>query len=233
VKRVIFDLGAIYYDVVTARLAEWRADCGHLAAHFRDEDRVVVGLGTGPGVSAYEVAASNDRVLVLGLDISHAMLRRAVRNRRRYPASERRVQFIRADAEAVPLASGSVNVVITHSFLYLASNRRAVLDEVRRLLRPGGQVILLEPRRERPAVPALRTWLRRPGYAWTMFLWGVVSRLEGAFGEGELASLLQGAGLRVDQQTPALEGFGWLVVAHALLESTHQALDACVQVRSE
>jgi len=106
-KRVIFDLGAIYYDVVTARLAEWRADCSHLAEYLRDDDRVIVDLGTGPGVSAYEMAA------------------------------------------------------------------------------------------------------------WTMFLWGVVSRFEGAFGEGDLASLLQEAGLSIDHQTPALEGFGWLVVAHA------------------
>ena len=212
-KRVIFDLGAIYYDVVTARLAEWRADCAQLAAHLRDDDQVVVDLGTGPGVSAYEIAKSNSHVLVLGVDISHLMLRRAVQNRRRYPASERRVQFIRADAEALPLASGSVDVVTTHSVLYLVSNRRAVLDEVRRLLRPEGQAILFEPRRERPALPHFRTWLRSPAYAWTMLLWGIVCRFEGAFGDGELATLLREAGLRIDHHAPALEGFGWIVVA--------------------
>lgn len=130
-KRFIFDVGAVYYDVVTARLAEWRADCARLAEHLRDDDRLIVDLGTGPGVSAYEMAESNKQVLVLGVDISHTLLRRAVQNRRRYSASEQRVHFIRADAEAIPLASGSVNAVTTHSFLYLVANRRAVLNEVR------------------------------------------------------------------------------------------------------
>ena len=212
-RRIIFDLGAAYYDVVTARLPEWRIDCSHLAAHFRQNDRVVVDLGTGPGVSAYEMAASDERISVVGLDLSPVMLKRAVRNRSRYPASERRVHFVRADAGAIPLASASADVVTTHSTLYLVPNRRAVLEEARRTLRSGGRAILFEPRRERSVVPPIRTWIKRPAYAWTMFLWGIVGRFEGAFSDGELPLLLQQAGFSIDEQTPALEGAGWLVVA--------------------
>jgi ubiquinone/menaquinone biosynthesis C-methylase UbiE len=215
VNRAIFDIGAVYYDLVTARLSEWRADCAQLAMHLQERDRFIVDIGTGPGVSAYEVAAQNHSVTVLGVDISQIMLRRALRNRQRYSGCQQRVHFVRADARELPLMSASVDVVTTHSTLYLVSDRRAVLREVRRLLRPGGRAILFEPRRERRAVPGIRTWLRSPAYAWTMVLWGIVSRFEGAFGEGELRELVQEAGLKVDEDTQALEGYGGLIIAHA------------------
>jgi hypothetical protein len=48
-----------------------------------------------------------------------------------------------------------------------------------------------------------------------MFLWGLVSRIDGAFREHELVALVSEAGLTVRQVRPALEGYGWLVVAEA------------------
>jgi ubiquinone/menaquinone biosynthesis C-methylase UbiE len=214
-NRIIFDIGAAYYDVVTARLTEWRTDCAELAAHLGEADRLVLDLGTGPGVSAYEIAQSNAQAVVLGVDISHTMLRRAVRNRDRYRASEQRVEFARADARSLPVRSGSVDAVTTHSALYLMPDRPTVLREIRRVLRRGGVAIFFEPRRERPAVPAPGTWVRSPAYAWTMFLWGVVGRFEGSFRDGELPALARDAGMSVRHAKPALEGYGWLVVADA------------------
>ena len=214
-NRLVFDIGALYYDVVTTRLPEWRADCRKLTEHFVSDARLTLDLGTGPGVSAYETTNSLPQATVLGIDISFTMLRRAMRNRHRYAGCERRVHFAQADAELLPLASGSIDAITTHSFLYLVSDRRAVLCEIRRVLRPGGLAIFFEPRRERRAVPPILTWTRSPTYAWTMFLWGLVSRIDGAFLERELVALVSDAGLTVRQARPALEGYGWLVVAEA------------------
>jgi ubiquinone/menaquinone biosynthesis C-methylase UbiE len=215
VHRRVFDLGALYYDAVTAWQPEWRADCARLAAHVSDDARLIVDLGCGPGTSAFEVASHRPHVLILGLDVSHLMLKRAIRNRARYPASESRVQFVRADAAGMPLAPRSVDAVTSHSSFYLVPDRRRVLDEVVRVLRPGGRVIMFEPRRERRAVPDLRTWLDRPRFAWTMTVWGLASRVDGAFAKGELASLLTERGLTVSHDDAALDGFGWLVVAQS------------------
>jgi SAM-dependent methyltransferase len=152
---------------------------------------------------------------VFGIDISLTMLQRAIRNRYRYAVCERRVHFAQADAELLPFASGSIDAITTHSFLYLVPNRRAVLAEIRRVLRHGGVAVLFEPRYERRSVPPIRTWTRSPRYAWTMFLWGVVSGIDGAFRERELETLVREAGLTVRQAQPELEGYGWLVVAEA------------------
>ena len=83
-NRIVFDIGALYYDVVTTRLPEWRADCRKLTEHFGIGARVILDLGTGPGVSAYEITNSMPQAAVLGVDISLTMLRRAIRNRHRY-----------------------------------------------------------------------------------------------------------------------------------------------------
>jgi ubiquinone/menaquinone biosynthesis C-methylase UbiE len=215
VNRIVFDIGALYYDLVTTRLPEWRADCRKLTEHLVSGTRVILDLGTGPGVSAYEIANSMPQTAVLGIDLSLTMIRRATRNRRRYGGCEGRVHFAQADAELLPLAPGSVDAITTHSFLYLVSNRRAVLDEIRRVLRSGGVAVFFEPRHERRAVPPILAWKRNPIYAWTMFLWGLVSRIDGAFREGELVALVSEAGLIVRHAHPALEGYGCLVVAEA------------------
>ena len=76
---VVFDIGALYYDVVTARLPQWRADCKQLGEHVGSTARLILDLGVGPGVSAYEIAESMQQASVLGMDISHNMLRRAIR----------------------------------------------------------------------------------------------------------------------------------------------------------
>lgn len=214
-NRRFFDAAALYYDLATARLAEWRDDCRGLGRDLDGGTRKVLDLGTGPGVSAFEVAQELSPVAVLGIDVSHAMLRRAIHNRRRYPQSAKRVAFTQADAAHLPLRRASVDAITTHSFLYLVSDRRAVLREIRRVLRPGGVAVFFEPRQERASIPPLRTWARRPIYAWTIFLWGVMGRFEGAFRDGELAELARDAGLRIRAARSALEGYAWKIVAES------------------
>ena len=54
------------------------------------------------------------------------------------PPGLERFEWIVADAAAMPLADASVDVILCAFMLQLASDRRAVLREVGRVLRPGG-----------------------------------------------------------------------------------------------
>jgi len=135
----------------------------------------VLDLGCGLGASAGRLAASRD-LRVLGLDLSSSMLAAARRAHHGLP-------LVRARAEAVPLAGGSLNGVLCECVLSLTASPRAVLEECRRLLRPGGRLVLSDLYlREPPAdgpVPSL------PGC------------LGGALGRESLEALVAAAGLEV------------------------------------
>jgi ubiquinone/menaquinone biosynthesis C-methylase UbiE len=212
-NRRFFDIVARYYDLVTAQGTDWRASCRDLADDISSDMRVVVDLGTGSGVSAYEVAKVVPRVTVIGIDISGSMLGRARRAAKRYRAVSQRVEFLQADSERLPLRSGSVDAITTHSFLYLVSRRASVMKEIARVLCTGGKAIFFEPKRERQVMPPRGTWVSRPAFALSIFLWGLTGRLEGAFRGEELPSLVRAAGLELRESTPSLEGYAWRVVA--------------------
>ena len=60
-----------------------------------------------------------------------------------------RVTFETADMRALPLASGSIDVVLSQAAVHsivAASGRRQALEEVARVLRPGGTVLLADIR---------------------------------------------------------------------------------------
>ena len=85
---------------------------------------------------------NHPRLAVTGLDLSAPYL--AVAGRRLAPWS--RVQLIEAAAEAMPLPAAGFDIV---SCLYLfhelpARVRRAVIAEIRRVLKPGGRLILVD-----------------------------------------------------------------------------------------
>jgi ubiquinone/menaquinone biosynthesis C-methylase UbiE len=105
---------------------------------------VVLDLATGTGALLRRLAERVDRPQrAIGLDASAAMLRRA-------PALPAGWQLLNADARRIPLNDASVDVVGCAYLLHLLDpvSRRAVLDEIARVLRPHGRVVLvtlLEP----------------------------------------------------------------------------------------
>lgn len=104
-----------------------------------------VGIGTGRNLEHY--AAD---VELTGVDVSARMLQRA---RRRAQRLGRAVDLVMGDVQALPFADASfATVVATCVFCSVADPGRG-LAEVRRVLRPGGKVLLLE--HVRPEQPLL------------------------------------------------------------------------------
>jgi SAM-dependent methyltransferase len=124
-----------------------------------------------------------------------------------------RIGWVLGDAARLPFPDGGLDAVTGHSFLYLLPDRAAALAEMRRVLRPGGRVILMEPH-ARPA-GMLRAALaaRDPRHLLAVGLWRPFSRVHGRYTRASLAATLEGAGFGGVRVEEALGGLGLLAVA--------------------
>jgi demethylmenaquinone methyltransferase/2-methoxy-6-polyprenyl-1,4-benzoquinol methylase len=105
----------------------------------------VLDLATGTGDLVEWLGAVGARPI--GADLAHAMLTRAAGRNPGRP-------FLQADGAALPLATASVDAVTCGFALRNFSDLDGVLRECARVLRPGGQLAILEV--DRPSLPAVR-----------------------------------------------------------------------------
>jgi ubiquinone/menaquinone biosynthesis C-methylase UbiE len=200
-----FHAVALPYELLT-RHPVWENHCARMARELPEGARWVLDLGCGPGNSTAHLRGAVGAGVV-GADSARAMLSRA---RRRVPG----LPLLCADGTHLPVRGGALDGITLHSVLYLLPDRRAALGEMVRTLRPGGRVVLLEPRSGwRATVLGLARALPRPLWALTALAWRTLSRAYGRFSEASLRALLEEAGLRVLKIEPALGGLGLLAVA--------------------
>ncbi|HJS47151.1 MAG TPA: arsenite methyltransferase, partial [Gemmatimonadales bacterium] len=127
-------VGGLPADAVLASLG-----CGNptALAELR-EGEVVLDLGSGGGI---DVLLSARRVgptgRAYGLDMTDEMLELARANAARAGAAN--VEFLRGNIEAIPLPDASVDVIISNCVINLSADKRQVLREAFRVLKPGGR----------------------------------------------------------------------------------------------
>jgi SAM-dependent methyltransferase len=77
-----------------------------------------------------------------GLDLSAAMLAVLAQKLAAAPATPARGHLLIADAMALPFRAGAFDVALAFHVLHLVDDHRQVLREIRRVLRPGGRVVV-------------------------------------------------------------------------------------------
>lgn len=101
-------------------------------------------MGAGAGLLALAAAARWPDAAIVGLDASSAMLSLArQRAAQRWPDRPERIGWQAADATAMPLDDASVDLVLSSFMLQLVPDRRRVLGEIGRVLRPAGRLGLV------------------------------------------------------------------------------------------
>lgn len=103
-------------------------------------DMTVLDAGTGTGYLAGMMAPLVGNVI--GVDCAPAMLTRA--GEKMAQAGYQHVSFREGMAEQLPLATGSVDVAMCHMLLHHVVSPRTVLGELRRVVRPGGYVVIID-----------------------------------------------------------------------------------------
>ncbi|HEY5440836.1 MAG TPA: arsenite methyltransferase [Gemmatimonadaceae bacterium] len=102
------------------------------------EGETVLDLGSGGGI---DVLLSARRVgptgKAIGLDMTDDMLAVALANRDKAGATN--VEFLKGHIESIPLPANTVDVIISNCVINLSGDKRAVLREAFRVLKPGGR----------------------------------------------------------------------------------------------
>ncbi|HXE30681.1 MAG TPA: methyltransferase domain-containing protein [Terriglobales bacterium] len=100
----------------------------------------ILDLGCGSGWAARLLAARvGPRGLVVGVDVSDAMIRQA----QEHPDAPRNVRYVAAPAERIPWTNDFFTHVLSIESFYYYTDQRVVLDELRRVMAPGGRLYLL------------------------------------------------------------------------------------------
>jgi arsenite methyltransferase len=137
------------------------------------EGETVLDLGSGAGadvlISARRVGPTGRAI---GLDMTDEMLERARANAAGAGVSN--AEFLKGYIEEIPLPDDSVDVVISNCVINLAADKRRVLREAARVLRPGGRFAVSDVVADEDMDEATRADMA----AWTGCIAGALTRAE-------------------------------------------------------
>jgi demethylmenaquinone methyltransferase/2-methoxy-6-polyprenyl-1,4-benzoquinol methylase len=156
--RTLFATIADRYDLITVVLSygrdrSWKRRLIDLAAPAGGSRALDLATGTGDIAFALEARA----VRVVGLDVTARMIELAMAKsivRRDAPSLAGRAAFVVGDMLALPFPPRSFDLITTGYGLRNVPDLTAAIDEMLRVLKPGGQALSLDF--DRPANPLLR-----------------------------------------------------------------------------
>jgi phosphatidylethanolamine/phosphatidyl-N-methylethanolamine N-methyltransferase len=96
-----------------------------------------VGIGTGLSLNQYSL-----RNRVIGIDLSEPMLRRAIARMERNPLPHVEMLAV-MNAERLAFVNASFDVVVAQYVITAVPDPEAALDEFARVLKPGGEIVLV------------------------------------------------------------------------------------------
>jgi ubiquinone/menaquinone biosynthesis C-methylase UbiE len=144
-------------------------------------------IGPGPGYLGLEWLKHTQGTTLKGLEISTDMIAIAERNASEYGLSQR-VEYVHSSGSRMPFDDNTFDAVFTNDSLHEWEDPRSTFNEIWRLLKPGGKVLILDFRRD---MSVLMRW----------FLWvnatpkeirpGLISSINAAYTCDELMELIQ------------------------------------------
>jgi ubiquinone/menaquinone biosynthesis C-methylase UbiE len=142
-----------------------------------------VGIGSGLNLPFYASTATE----IIGLEPSPKLLEMANKAARKTPIP---LRLVEGTAEAIPIEDHNVDAVVTTWTMCSIAEIQTALQEMRRVLRPGGRLFFVE--HGRATEPRVRWWQDRLTPAWKHLSGGC--HLNRAIDE-----LVENAGFRIER----------------------------------
>ncbi len=147
---------------------------------------VALEIGPGPGHLGLDWLSKTEETSLVGLEISANMIAMAERNAQEAGLSER-AEYVHGDACKMPFEDGIFDAVFTNGSLHEWAEPLAILNEIARVLKPGGRYCISDLRRDmNPLLKALMRAFTRP----KVMRAGLISSINAAYIERELRDLV-------------------------------------------
>ena len=142
--RRLYSLVAGIYDLRVGTFLRWRKPA--LDALQPNAGDTVLDLACGTGLNfSHIIERVGPKGRIVGTDITRPMLKRARRRADRNHWGN--VTLVEGDATSLPLASGSCDAVLCSYAMAIIPDYRTAISEAVRVLKAGGRLVLLEPKR--------------------------------------------------------------------------------------
>jgi ubiquinone/menaquinone biosynthesis C-methylase UbiE len=160
-------------------------------------DETVLDVGCGTGTFEHLILQTQPEQAITGVDLSAGMLAIARQKCQGYP----QVGFTLAAATDLPFADCSFDRVVTASALHHFADPQAALQEMRRVLKPKGELVILD-------------WCNDD---WRCRVYDFVLRRfdpahQRCYTQAELHGLLAGAGYQVQRTSRFSPGPAWMLM---------------------
>jgi ubiquinone/menaquinone biosynthesis C-methylase UbiE len=180
------------YDQMMRRLR----DKGWMETDLIIKEGISAGLalevGPGPGYLGLEWLKKTENTNLRGLDISENMIAIAQRNAAEYGLTDR-VKYVKGDARKMPLEDEYFDAVFSNGSLHEWAQPVEILNEIARVLKPGGRYLISDLRRDMNPIMKWFLWIMTGPREMRS---GLVSSINASYKLPEAEELLQQTSLQ-------------------------------------
>lgn len=136
--RATFEASATRYDEVAVLQREVATRLLERLDLLKMTPGNILDLGSGTGICSEALSRRYPKARVVALDLAEAMLHHTRRRFSRWDRFRNKHGFVAGDAERLPFADGSFDMLFSNLTLQWCSDLEQTFNEFRRVLKPGG-----------------------------------------------------------------------------------------------